>query len=231
MAKVHADEKEFEHPSYVMASFSRLHGSSGRLFGSAIANHQTHVRLRVCRARRKHHLGQDWFHADLESIIEVDLSPAQFAELLVTMNIGSGVPCTLRRLDGTRIEDPPDEKLEVEQIHSDFAEKTGIVASRLDRLRVSVETILAKKTLINDDRKELRAQIDKIIQEVRSNLPFWLEQLHESAEKVVVAARAEIDAFMTSAVQAAGLKALRGPEAPPIPRLNGKEDTDVDNVR
>lgn len=229
------DEKEFQHESYVMAGFSRITGSPGRLFGSSVAHHQTFIRLTIRRAKRIHNLGRDWYHGDSMPIVEVDLSAAQFAEMLTGMNVGSGVPCTLRWIDGKKMGEPPDEMLEAEQVKTDFKEKLGGVAKKLDAAKARLQEVLAKKNLTQADRKDVQSHVDSIIQEVRSNLPFWLSQFHEATEKVVTAAKAEVDAFMTHAVMAAGWKSLkedeggRPPALPPGPELGGTEGQDDKN--
>jgi len=61
-----------------------------------------------------------------------DLSAAQFAELLTTMNVGSGVPCT-RYIEGKRIQDPPDMKLEVEKVQDSFKQDMKDLAEKCDK--------------------------------------------------------------------------------------------------
>ena len=66
------------------------------------------------------------------------------------------------------------------------------------------------------------------------NLPFAAECFHESTQKVVAAAKAEVDAFVTGVVVRTGLETLRSEgkmlpasmdaDAPPdVPKLPGKE--------
>ena len=199
------------------------------MFGSALPNQGTFVRLRLTRATRRHDLGRDWYHGDSQTMYEVDLSSAQFAELLTSMNVGSGVPCTIRFAEGSRMEDPPDELLEAEQVRTDFRGKTEAVAKRLDDMKKKVDEILAKKSVTQADRKEVADMTMMIVQEVRSNLPFWLSQFNEATQKITTAAKAEVDAFMTSAVMTAGWKALKGAEAqmPALELPEGKEDEDA----
>lgn len=215
--KLHEDEKEFEHESYGMVGFSRMTGDSGRLFGSALPNQGTFIRLRLTKGIRRHALGRDWYHGELESMFEVDLSSAQFAELLTGMNVGSGIPCTIRRLMGKEMGDPPDELLEAEQVKHDFKDKTDQVGKKLEKYRQRIEDLLDKKNITQADRKEILSALSMIVQDVRSNLPFWLDQFHEATGKIVSAAKAEVDSFMTHALVVAGRKALglsEGNESP-----------------
>jgi hypothetical protein len=219
------DEKEFAHESYGMVGFSRCTGSSGRMFGSSIPNHNTFIRLRLTRAIRRHALGRDWYHGERGTLYEVDLTPAQFAEMLTSMNVGSGIPCTIRYVDGKQVEEPPNELLEAQQIREDFRGKTEVVAKRLDGLKEKIDEILKKKSLTKVDREEVERCTMLIVQEVRHNLPFWLQQFSEATQKITTTAKAEVDAFMTHAVMAAGWKVLKEGDAPTPPlELTGKKE-------
>ena len=206
--EIYEDEKEFSHESYGMVGFSRIQGHSGRLFGSSLPDQGTFIRLKVTRATRRHHLSRDWYHGDTRTMLELDLSAAQFAELLTSMNIGSGVPCTLRFADGRSMENCPEEKLEAQQVRDDFKVKLSQVARNMEESKKRIDEILAKKSTTQADRKEIEQLLGLVIQDVRSNIPFWLNQFHEATGKIVVGAKAEIDAFMQHAVMSAGYKAL-----------------------
>jgi hypothetical protein len=208
VTKFSDDEQEFEHESYGMVGFSRITGNPGRLFGSALPNQHVFIKLRLVKGSRRHALGRDWYHGEAHPIVEVDLSAAQFAEMLTSMNCGSGVPCTIRYADGKRIENPPLEMLESEQIRHDFKGKTEQVAKKLDASRKKIGELLEKKVLGQKDREEIKSLLGLIVQDVRSNLPFWQESFEEAAKKIVTHAKAEVDAFMTHSLMVAGYKAI-----------------------
>ena len=210
------DEKIFEHESYGMVLFSRITGHSGRLFGSSLPDQGSFIRLRITRADRRHHLGRDWYHGENKVMMELDLSNVQFAELITTMNQGSGVPCTLRYCEGRQMENPPNERLEAQQIRDDFKEKTAQVARNMQESVKKIDEILAKKSTTQADRAMVKELLGLIVQDVNSNMPFWLRSFHEATGKIVASAKTEIDAFMTNAVMSAGYKALGEGAAPPI---------------
>jgi hypothetical protein len=212
--EIYDDEKVFAHESYGMVLFSRLTGHSGRLFGSSLPDQGSFIRLRVVRADRRHHLGRDWYHGDQKVLMELDLSNVQFAELLTTMNHGSGVPCTLRYAEGRQMEKPPEERLEAQQVRDDFKEKLAQVARNMQESMTKIEEILSKKNVGQGDRKMVHDLLGLIKQDVQSNMPFWLKSFHEATGKIVASAKTEIDAFLTNAVMSAGYKALGEGSAP-----------------
>jgi hypothetical protein len=214
--EIYEDEKIFSHESYGMVQFSRIMGHSGRLFGSSLPDQGSFIRLRIVKADRRHHLGRDWYHGESKVLLELDLSNVQFAELLTTMNHGSGVPCTLRFAEGRHMETPPEERLEAQQVRDDFKEKLGQVARNMTESMKKIDEILAKKNTTQADKKMVHNLLGLVVQDVQSNIPFWLKSFHEATGKIVASAKTEIDAFATNVVMSAGFKALGEGAAPPV---------------
>src|SRR5208337_4240325 len=102
--------EDYHDPSYAMVSFSRISagGEGLSLFGSSIKHHSA-ITLSIKQARlsRDTDLSHDWYFAENRfPLIEVTLSPNQFAELLTSMNVGDGVPATLTLYNGQGYEYP-----------------------------------------------------------------------------------------------------------------------------
>jgi len=221
------DREEREtHESYVMVQFSRRQGNPGRLFGSSLKTHESYVTLKVARAERIHSLGRDSYYGGLRGDhFEVDLSAAQFAELLTTMNVGSGVPATLRYANGKKVEPPPDVRLEVEKVREGFKLDMEELAGRCKDSIREVGELLEKKSLTKADRDAIMSKFRKVMMEVESNTPFMLSQFEEATEKVVSHAKAEVDAFVAHNVIAEGLRSIRERAAVDVPQLPAKEET------
>jgi hypothetical protein len=199
------------HPSYGMLGFYRTQGGGKRrLFGSAIRDHHSTIHMRLSRGEVQHGLSRDWYYGESQSIIEVELSAHQFAELLTSMNVGSGVPCTIRRVDGKRIEDPPFREVEAEQISIAFQknleEKT---AGFIKHLREIQQKLMAPGPMKATEKKELASVLASIQQEFQSNIPFAVTSYEEAADRIKSSAKAEVDAFLTQVIQKAGLKTLQ----------------------
>ncbi len=198
------------HESYGMASLSRQSGGSKRLFGSAVKNHSQTVSLRIYHGEFAHDLHQDWYSTvGLRPIIEIEFSPAQFAEFITTMNVGSGIPCTIRSIEGKDLSGPPADENEVERVQTGFAKEMRLFAKSLEKDQADVEALLAKPTITKADRKTISDKIAMVKQHIASNMPFALSQFQEATEKVVTSAKAETEAFMMHAVTKAGLESLQ----------------------
>jgi len=157
-------------------------------------------------------------------ITEVELSAGQFAELITTMNVSDGVPCTIRYANGAPIPDIPVQKMEVERLRESFEKDMKKVGKKLRTFMDSAQETLAKKNLTKDDREQLMSQLRMFVQEMESNVPYALTSFEEATDKVMTHAKAEMDAFMTTAVMNAGLKSLstQGSEAPSIPMIEAE---------
>ena len=90
-------------PAYGMLSFSRVSGGDPNLFGSSV-EHDHKISLVLKRGEVSRDLNSDWYMGN-ETLFEVEMSYSQFAELISSMNVGDGVPVTIRHVKGE--ETPP----------------------------------------------------------------------------------------------------------------------------
>lgn len=219
------DEKKETHPSYALVSFSRRQGNPGVLFGSPIENHNSYITLSVCTAEKVYDRvgGERYYGNHRGSLLEIDLSPAQFAELLTTMNVALGVPGTLRYLKGEAIERPKPSKGEVENIRSEFGEEFKKASNKFTSGQKEVEAILEKKSPLSKDDKaairEVLATSDRLLTDMA---PFLLDRFHEATERVITHAKAEIDSVITHNVIAEGIKSLAKKASDMLPQLGAK---------
>lgn len=227
----------YEHPSYALIQFSRGMGTSARrLFGSALRSHYATIRMTVTRAFWEHDLHEDrYFNAGQPRLMEIEMSAAQFAELITSMNMGGGVPCTLQFFNAKHagpgvegnIEEPPDIATEVERVKANFAGDLKEMIGTMQKYRKEIEQLSAK--LPEKSKERMRVALDVMIQQLSSNVPFILEQFNEASERVVTSAKHDIEAFAMHALQMAGLQAnLAAGEAPK--QLSTSLDTDDQNV-
>lgn len=230
-----SDEIKHEHPSFGMVALNRTSSSGGRyLFGSPITDHFHTIRLSISTGYALEGLmGEQRFRASRQ-IVEVELSAAQFAELITTMNVGDGVPCTILRLQNVGVEEPPRPQSQTERAHVGFEERMRDFGKTL---RVLVREVhdatdpTTTKGLTQRARDRIRRSVEQVVTETETNIPYFLRMFQEAAEKVSSVAKAEADAWLTHAVRAAGLEHLRklGRGQEPLdqapPELPEHEDT------
>ena len=201
-------EREEEHESFGMMSFSRIQcGKAQTLFGSDL-QHDTIIAMRLHHAIKGRSLSRDWYHAK-GLITEVYMSQNQFSELITSMNMGDGIPVTLRMTekDG-RLEEP--DFVSVTEVHrNEFKTKARGVAEDADALLESMKEVLeGSGTVEKADRNALLSKAAMLLQEIKSNMPFMEEQFAEAMDKTVTDAKGTIEAFVQRKVTEAGMEAL-----------------------
>jgi len=193
-----------------MVGFSRINGSK-RLYMSNL-NNSNWIALRVYEAKDD---SKDWGEKRVTTkssrpLVELELSASQFAELLTTMNVGNGVPCTLtyakeQRIDQTALKED-DSPLDVGKKF--FKKNAKEFSDEINRITSDLSKELEDIKMSKKSKDRVEAILSKVRQEVCANMPFYVEVFEETAKKVVDESKAEIDAFVTGGIVKAGLEAL-----------------------
>ena len=199
------------HESYAMIGASRRSSShSQALFGSSI-KHSNTITIRIHTAEHDRAYNRDRIHAKKE-ILEIEMSSTQWAEFISTLNVGDGVPCTLTRLQGKRMQEPPFQS-KAEMIQDEFSAKMRNFSVDLRKMiQESIELLKNKPTLTKGDRTSILDSINSMIQQIQSNIPFVGEQFQKQMERTVIEAKNEVEAFIDNKVYSTGIKALNNPE-------------------
>lgn len=160
--------------------------------------HANFITLSISRAERTRKLSGDRIYGR-EELIEVAMSEAQWAAMISSLNFGSGVPATLQHLMCQRV-DPPTVEDRTTQFEDEMSATLAEAVRKLGALKKGKLT------------KTQQRDIDLIIQEIASNVPFVARQFDEHMETRVQKARSDIEAHMNAAAQRAGLAALLAPD-------------------
>ena len=202
------EETRETHESFGLISFHRISGST-KLFGSHLDTHHTFIRLEVQRCELSHGLSNDHYFGQGLPLIEVDMSAAQYAEAITTMNMGGGIPCTIRDVVGIQMERVPEEAQEEHaKIRAGFRGKIEGVVKMAEEAHAKGEELLTHKTVSKGRARELVDVLGRVVMEMRSNAPFVINQFQESADRVVTAAKAEVESFTLHALTKVGMKAI-----------------------
>ncbi len=202
------DEFEREHPSYGILHIARTSGGTSaiRLFGSPLATHYGTIRLTISRGKWIHGLNHDRYFGMNKDFIEIEMSAAQFADAITSLNMGSGTPCTIRYVGGERIDAPPDHPTEAEHIRDNFEGALDKYKAKAHTYRKKIEELTVKLSF--KAREEIRIALDVIEDQLGSNVPFVVKQFQEATTRITTSAKAEVEAFVTGVVRAAGLQSI-----------------------
>jgi len=197
-----------KHESYGMIAFSRVTSTPpANFFGSSVRSGH-YIMLRVKRASRRRGLNQYWYYGD-EELIELRLSPNQFAELLTTMNVGDGVPCTLERVAMERMDDCP--AVDQRQTYQDeFKEDMRKVAENAHKLEHEIiDMFFDNSTRITQKMKvEIKSKLRALVSYIDDRAPFVQSQFNEAMDKTVVEAKSEVEAFINNKIHSLGINAF-----------------------
>lgn len=196
-----------KHESYGLLSLSRVSSSQGvPLFASSVRPHNT-IRLTISTAKRERSYNRDWIHNE-KTLIEVEMSPAQFAEAITTLNIGVGTPVTLRYVAGKKMQECPDMDFRV-VTQNELKEEMSELGQKIRKLTQDTKELLkGSGALRKADREKILADIDQLEIEVNSNIPFVHQCFNEAVAKTISEAKSELDATVSHIKTSLGEKAL-----------------------
>ena len=196
------------HPAAALIGFSRVQGNR-QLYGSDL-KHQAYMTLRVKVARESQEHGYTSYSGGQE-YIGVDLSFSQYAELISSHNIGDGVPCTLRRLNGVGY-DYEVTTTDTDQIKSQVEETLEETVKSIDDI---LETIVELK-LSQTSKTYLRSLIQKVRQNLNDSIPYTLSCTDELIETKVQRAKTEVVSYFDLVAHQRGLDAIAAAQVRPL---------------
>ena len=201
---IHRTQKE--HPSYGMLGFHRTYGGETAVFGSSI-KHGSTIRLTLKKGSVERDLNRDWYYGG-ETLFDVEMSQTQFAELITAMNVGDGVPVTIRSINGERMPPAPFEG-KAEMHGWEFREHLRQTYSDVQDLISRVSGMFeAKKALTKKEREEVLRSLDSIAMNLKGNQEYQMAQFQEQMEKTVSEAKGEVEAFVSSKLTQLGQQKL-----------------------
>ncbi|HEX7088665.1 MAG TPA: hypothetical protein VF192_00920 [Longimicrobiales bacterium] len=193
------DEHGYEtHPAWGLIGAYRVqNGLPGAVLFDSDIRHGNTVRIRLSQAVRQRDLHRDWHGTTGRAgIVEVEMSEAQWASFVSSMNVGDGVPCTLRRREGEEMPGVPYEP----RLQESMAEVRSVAEEATEEVAKAFAAYREKKTAAN-----LRT-LQYAIENMPSNVTFAAKSLNEHAENVVQKARADIEAMVVAKAHQLGLE-------------------------
>lgn len=201
-------EETYTHPAFGMLGFHRVTGGDKALFGSSI-NHNDRIMMTLKHGEEHRSLSRDWYSAR-GIIAEVEMSYSQFAECITAMNVGDGVPCTIRftERDGN-IPMIAENNSKREQFINEFSETIEKameqVQQQIDNIQASID---GKRNLGVKDRQEIVSQLNQVKMNIGCNLDFCANQFNKQMDKTVCEAKGEIEAFCQNKINSIAQAAL-----------------------
>lgn len=200
-------EKE-KHDSYGMLQFSRTTSNKATpLFGSSI-QHKDTITMYLREGEVERGLNTDWYYGD-KKVVEVEMSYSQFAEAITSMNMGTGVPVTIKYIQGKgKIEDCPfiDKRKQFEEEFRGNLEKANEKANNL--LELVKRMFEEKKSFTKKDKEEILSKIRMLSMEINGNKDYIYQTFNEQMDKTTLEAKGEIEAFCQNKINSIANAAL-----------------------
>lgn len=196
-----------QHDSYGAINLSRVSTGGIDLFGSSIKN-ESIIALRINEAEEVEMFGKVK-HAKKGRLIEVYMSQNQFSELITTMNVSEGVPCTINWIREKGSIARPGRTNRREVTESTLKDTINNLVDRLEEIQKDVESLKSKQSVSKKDKDKLAFDLMVFRNHLESNIPFVEKVFKEVMDKVVTEAKAEVDATVVHAVQSFGLEELK----------------------
>lgn len=197
-----------KNPAYGMLAFHRVTGGDPNLFGSSVSHNQK-IMLTLKEGSISRELNNDWYSGH-KTLFEVEMSYTQFAELISAMNVGDGIPVTIRytsekgRIDGIDIVDKRAQFLD------EFKDKNLESSKTAKELIEKVSNIFAEKRPIKAaERKEILTMLNSLYNDINSHNDFMLNQFNESIEHISTEAKGEVEAFVENKMTSIALAAIK----------------------
>lgn len=194
------------HESYGTIRINKIHGDQV-LFGSSIDHYEV-IKLTVSPAVKYRTLNHDRYSDNGQPLIEVLLSKAQLADMILSPNIGNGVPCTLYTVNGKKMDGCPRVNKR-QEIVDEFNNAVMDTTKNCNQLKKAANEILNSKGAIKKaDKEQLQDLIFKMIKNVQDSLPFIQSQFNEQCERTTDEMKSEVQSYLDSTVRSLGIQGL-----------------------
>lgn len=200
------EQETHSHPSYGMLRFGRVNGHA-KFFGSEL-NQNHYISLTLNPGEVTRDLSKEWYYGKPFRLMEVRMSANQFAELISSLNYGSGVPCTIEYINGVEVEKLPSHESRKEFIHRKFQDRMEMFSDKIKNEQLKAKNLVKKKTLSKEDQRELLQTLEWLSTEISSNIPFFAECFQETMDEVVAEAKSEVENAIQHKITTAGLETL-----------------------
>lgn len=193
------EEETKTHPSYGLVQFSRVNGKQN-FFGSD-NQPDSYIELTISKAEERVDLVRSWYYP-CERLVKVRMTNNQFAELITSLNMGSGVPCTLEFIQG-KIEQEQEKEYKVDFHKRKTADLFQSILKNVKADALSLEPIINK--LPKKDQEEVKGFVSSVVRELEKNMPFFMECFYEQMEKVALDIKINLEADITHKLTTMGL--------------------------
>lgn len=197
------------HDSWITVRANRIQTTGQHLFQSDIV-HREYVCVTISSCSRTRDLKHDWVHSE-DTLLEFNLSMAQWGAFVSSFGQGGGVPATLGFV-GKQMPVGDEFGYIAGSTHeARLAVSIAEVRNAADEMLESVteaQEALSEAIARNAGRKEMKElgrNLEIAVQNAKSNVVFTAKSLTEHAENVTEKMRADVEALVLQHAATLGL--------------------------
>lgn len=215
------------HPAFGQITISRVSSSHGQNLYGADFKHSHFLELTIVESELVRDLSYDR-HSPGRQLIQVSMTEAQWATFVSSPNTGGGTPCTLERIYGKGVPAIPARRQE-DVAKSEVKEQVASLVKSIDKAIAEVGGVIGQ-SLSNVKRDKIMDHLHALRATVSAGIPWVAQQFDEHMETTVEHAKVEVNAYMQSAIQRAGLQAIAAANGMPLqltPETGAGKDSDA----
>jgi len=195
-----------DHPAFGMIGITNRSGG-GVLFGSDLGHSQC-ICITVKTAEAERRLSSDYFFGK-RTVVELEMSHAQFARFITSPGHGDGVPCTIRYRESVGHVpgiDKIESKHETHRREVRESAKEGSSAA-LASLK-EIQDMLDEGRMSKKEMREALRSAMCAIENLPGNLAYTVERAEKALEKATSDAKIEVESYVAMTAQRLGLKQI-----------------------
>jgi hypothetical protein len=206
------------HPSYGIIGVSRVQGQASLFDSDVVHGHFIEITLKEATKHRSGFTHE--FVSGHRQLMKINMSFAQFAQMITIQNVGDGTPCTIEYVKGDESESwvdkfgnrpaPPAPKRFLDKFHGVGKERAQEILDSIERASAMMKNIFEGD--VSPTKKNLKVVVDAMAsahQDVKSNLPYLMECLDEEMEHKLANAVTEFESYVAGSLQEKGLEVMR----------------------
>lgn len=201
------ERERFSHESFGQIRFARVNGNNTGFYGSELPQDH-YISMEVHHSEVDRDLTKDWYY-NKGLVLRLRMTSGQFAEMITSLNNGSGIPCTLEYVESKKIEPFSEQESRKEFVHRKFEDRMKMFGDTIRENQKKAQALVKKKTLSKEDMHQLQMHLEWLTGEVERNIPFFAKCFQETMDEVVFEAKTEVENAIQHKINVLGIQALK----------------------
>jgi len=196
------------HESFGQLSFSRIQCNPPQKFYGSELDQNHYIQMTLSESQINRDLSSEHYYSTGKILARIRMSSGQFAEMITSLNQGSGTPCTVEVINNKIVQPLPTQESRKEFVHRKFEDRMSEFAKTIREKQNLAKELVKKKTLSKQDIHDLTTHLEWLTGEVERNIPFFAQCFQETMDKVVFEAKTEVENAIQHKISALGLNEL-----------------------